>query len=77
MATAPKLFPLTKKTPPGSEERVSEYTPLASVWYGEDAELLEKLLSFYPRKRPRKILDATVNGGSLERQRAVRYRNRH
>jgi len=41
----------------------SEYAPLPSVWYGEDAELLERLLEFYPRKRPRRILDATVNGG--------------
>ena len=41
--------------------------PLASVWYGEDAELLERLLDFYPRKKPRKILDATVNGGRFWR----------
>jgi hypothetical protein len=39
------------------------YEPLPSVWYGNDAELLEKLLVFYPRKRPQQILDATVNGG--------------
>jgi hypothetical protein len=38
------------------------------VWVGEeDAELLEKLLGFYPRKRPRRILDATVNGGRFWR----------
>ena len=48
-------------------ERESEYDPLASVWYGEDAELLERLLCFYPRKRPRRILDATVNGGRFWR----------
>jgi SAM-dependent methyltransferase len=45
----------------------SGYRPLASVWYGEDAELLDKMLNFYPRKRPRRILDATVNGGRFWR----------
>lgn len=44
-----------------------KYEPLASVWHGEDAELLEYLLGFYPRKRPRRILDATVNGGRFWR----------
>jgi hypothetical protein len=44
------------------------YEPLSSVWYGEeDAELIEHLLRFYPRKRPRRILDATVNGGRFWR----------
>ena len=44
------------------------YQPLASVWYGEeDAGLLEKLLCFYPRRKPRRILDATVNGGRFWR----------
>lgn len=39
------------------------YDPPASVWEGEDAVLLERLLQFYPRKPPRRILDATVNAG--------------
>lgn len=39
------------------------YDPLPSVWFGEDAELLEKLLLFYPRNPPQRILDATVNRG--------------
>ncbi|MFI5395958.1 MAG: hypothetical protein ACHQ9S_10535 [Candidatus Binatia bacterium] len=44
------------------------YQPLSSVWYGEDdAQLLEQMLSFYPHKRPRRILDATVNGGRFWR----------
>src|SRR2546421_7496161 len=44
------------------------YQPFGSVWYGEeDAELLERLLSFYPRKPPERILDATVNGGRVWR----------
>ena len=39
------------------------YDPLPSVWYGTDAELLEKMLEFYPRRKPTKILDATMNTG--------------
>lgn len=39
------------------------YRPLSSVWYGTDAELLEAMLRFYPRRPPRKILDATYNVG--------------
>lgn len=58
-----KLWPIeTEKTAP-----VSEYAPLPSVWDGEDAELLERLLTFYPRKRPKRILDATLNGGRFWR----------
>jgi hypothetical protein len=67
MATAAKPFPLTKKTPPASKEKGSEYAPLPSVWYGDDAELLERLLCFYPRQKPRTILDATINGGRFWR----------
>jgi len=67
MATAPKVLSLTKRTPATSEQKGREYAPLASVWYGEDAELLERLLCFYPRKNPRKILDATINGGRFWR----------
>jgi hypothetical protein len=37
------------------------------VWFGDVAELIERMLSFYPRKRPRKILDATINGGRFWR----------
>jgi SAM-dependent methyltransferase len=48
-------------------DRPSTYYPLNSVWYGEDAQLLEHLLSFYPKARPVKILDATVNGGRFWR----------
>ena len=47
--------------------RRSDYLPLPSVWPGEDSELLEKLLSFYPRKTPKRILDATINGGRFWR----------
>ena len=40
-----------------------KYKPLPSIWEGEDSDLLERLLSFYPRTEPKRILDATVNGG--------------
>jgi hypothetical protein len=36
-------------------------TTLLSVWPGTDAELLDKLLIFYPNSPPRKILDAMCN----------------
>src|SRR4030042_3846090 len=65
----------TRRRPPSSKidrkpsapPPKSGYRPLASVWYGEDAELLDQMLNFYPRKRPRRILDATVNGGRFWR----------
>jgi SAM-dependent methyltransferase len=43
--------------------RQPAYDPLPSVWEGTDAELLERMLDFYPRRTPKKILDATVNRG--------------
>ena len=50
-------------------EPESRYEAFGSVWYGEeDAELLERLLSFYPTRPPRRILDATVNGGRFWRK---------
>jgi SAM-dependent methyltransferase len=48
-------------------QKNTKYEPLASVWFGDDAELLERMLSFYPRSEPRKILDATVNRGRFWR----------
>jgi len=65
MATAIPALPGPAKK--SGLEKISDYSPLASVWYGEDAELLERMLDFYPRKKPRKILDATVNGGRFWR----------
>jgi SAM-dependent methyltransferase len=47
----------------GTSRGKSTYDPLPSVWEGSDAELLERMLSFYPKKKPEKILDATVNAG--------------
>jgi SAM-dependent methyltransferase len=45
----------------------TEYAPLPSVWDGEDGDLLERMLDFYPKKTPRRILDATVNRGRFWR----------
>jgi len=45
----------------------SSYQPLPSVWDGDDAELLEQMLNFYPRASPGFILDATVNVGRFWR----------
>jgi hypothetical protein len=48
------------KTP---DKKQSGYEPLPSIWEGTDAELLERMLDFYPHHAPKKILDATVNAG--------------
>lgn len=47
--------------------RTRGYDPIPSVWDGDDAELLERMLQLYPRTRPKRILDATVNGGRFWR----------
>src|SRR5215216_951650 len=52
---------------PQGERVESDYQPLASVWHGTDAELLEKMLDFYPKAPPQLILDATVNIGRFWR----------
>lgn len=39
------------------------YQPLPSIWEGSDADLIERMLGFYPRKPPELILDATINAG--------------
>lgn len=44
------------------------YSPLPSVWEGEDAALLELMLDFYPRQTPQLILDATINLGRFWRE---------
>ena len=66
MSTALRFFPPTAK-PAAEVGKPSHYVPLSSIWYGEDAELLERMLDFYPRRKPRRILDATVNGGRFWR----------
>jgi hypothetical protein len=58
-------FELLRSAAEGQRRR--RYEPLSSVWSGDDAELLEELLRFYPRKAPKRILDATVNGGRFWR----------
>jgi hypothetical protein len=45
----------------------SPYRLLPSVWEGEDCDLLELMLDFYPHQPPQRILDATVNGGRFWR----------
>lgn len=50
-----------------AKESKGKYRPLGSVWDGEDAELLEEMLRRYPRKQPKHILDATINGGRFWR----------
>lgn len=50
-----------------ARQKVSTYDPLPSVWFGEDGELLERMLSFYPKSPPVDILDATINEGRFWR----------
>ncbi|HLJ10843.1 MAG TPA: hypothetical protein VKU82_06625 [Planctomycetaceae bacterium] len=61
-----KRLPIKLDEPLGTNNR-NGYEPLPSVWFGDDAELLDKLLRFYPRSTPKKILDATVNAGRIWR----------
>ena len=52
-----------------SEMFVAEkYEPIPFVWYGNDDELLQRMLQFYPQKPPERILDATVNKGRFWRR---------
>ncbi len=62
------LQPLPRpRKPQAGREKPFKYEPLPSIWFGEDAELLERMLDFYPRRKPKRILDATVNGGRFWR----------
>jgi len=53
--------------PQTSQAQTFKYQPPASVWYGNDAELLEVMLNFYPKRPPQRVLDATVNAGRFWR----------
>lgn len=50
-------------TEPATSELTSapSYSPLPSVWDGDDSELLDRMLRFYPHKLPERVLDATAN----------------
>lgn len=47
--------------PSPGHQREARYKAPPSVWEGEDATLLSRMLTFYPRRVPKRILDATVN----------------
>jgi len=64
MATALQRLPEAENR---TDVQVQKYEPIPSVWEGEDSALLERMLDFYPRETPQKILDATVNGGRFWR----------
>jgi SAM-dependent methyltransferase len=70
MAAGAVLKPKLKIVKPKTDlesVKTSGYVPISSVWEGDDSELLEKLLDFYPRRKPKRILDATVNRGRFWR----------
>lgn len=46
---------------------VVTYSPLSSVWEGNDADLIEAMLEFYSNIKPEPILDATFNQGRFWR----------
>ena len=47
----PFVEPITEASQDEESGRHSEYQPLPSVWEGTDAELLERMLDFYPKLR--------------------------
>ena len=63
----PALLPLQFDDVGEHDARQSTYESFPSVWTGEDAELLDRMLEFYPRHVPEFILDATVNAGRFWR----------
>jgi hypothetical protein len=62
---SPSLFSLEEIA--AANSATNTYAPLPSVWFGTDAELIEKMLCFYPHEDPVDILDATVNTGRFWR----------
>ena len=65
-STAPESLYIGADQPPvvsGPRSVSTTYTPLSSVWTGNDADLLEAMLRFYPAIPPDPILDATYNTG--------------
>jgi hypothetical protein len=63
----PELFASRRAADVNGNGPAPTYEAIPSVWHGSDAELLERMLDFYPRIRPRLILDATVNKGRFWR----------
>ncbi|HBR58086.1 MAG TPA: hypothetical protein DEA22_11570 [Blastocatellia bacterium] len=50
-----------------TNESSSGYAPLSSVWEGNDGDLIEAMLEFYPSIDPEPILDSTYNAGRFWR----------
>jgi hypothetical protein len=61
------LFPIESAINAPADPQIGAYEPLPSVWFHDDAELIERMLVFYPRTPPKLILDATVNAGRFWR----------
>ncbi len=59
--------PVAKRNGGPSRPSGHGYKPIASIWDGEDADLIDRMLRFYPRRRPRRVLDATINLGRFWR----------
>ena len=50
-----------KKSKPGNSAK--QYSPISSVWEGNDGDLIEEMLRFYATIPPTPILDSTYNAG--------------
>src|SRR5262249_4606602 len=59
--------PSLDSSPGQPESKGAGYRVLPSVWEGEDGDLLELMLNFYPRETPQRILDVTMNVGRFWR----------
>jgi len=51
------------ETPSVQRDGPIGYAPISSVWEGNDGDLIEAMLGFYPSIEPEPILDATYNHG--------------
>ena len=59
-------------------QKLGTYEPLGSVWNDEDAELLERMLHFYPRRRPKQIVRRDIERRTvLEGEQSAGDRARH
>lgn len=49
----------------GTVAMATQSAPLTSVWEGNDCQLIEAILQFYPTIEPHPILDSTYNAGRM------------
>ena len=62
--TSGRLFPDDDDSD-GTVAVATKAALLTSVWEGNDGELIEEILRFYPTIKPHPILDSTYNAGRM------------